>query len=64
MAQISTSMLIVAKSLFMCPKGLIMSPVFSSGRRDFGEFSVYKPSNTASASTKTMNSEGMDQNLS
>ncbi|XP_060958940.1 protein RRP6-like 3 isoform X3 [Cannabis sativa] len=36
-----------------CPKGLIMSPSFFSGRRGFGEFSVYNPSNTASDSTKT-----------
>ncbi|PON68721.1 Ribonuclease D [Parasponia andersonii] len=37
--------------------------IMHSGRRDFGEFSVYNPSNTAFASSKTIKSDGREQNL-
>lgn len=48
---ICSSLCLVSEALFICAKGLIMGTVFSSGRRDFGEFSVYNPTKKASAAT-------------
>lgn len=44
-------MLIVTK-MFFCSNGLIMSPLFVSGRRDFGDFSVYNPAKKACDTTE------------
>ncbi|RVW97387.1 Protein RRP6-like 3 [Vitis vinifera] len=45
----SSFYVLATESLFICSKDLTLSTIFVSGRRDFGEFSVYNPDKKAFA---------------